>query len=53
MHFEQHLEETQQADLLLHVVDANHPHRQDLIDEVNTVLQEIDADEIPQLSGDE
>jgi GTP-binding protein HflX len=43
------LEETQQADLLLHVIDANHPHREDLIQEVNHVLREINANSVPQL----
>jgi GTP-binding protein HflX len=43
------LEETQQADLLLHVIDANHPNREDLIQEVNNVLREINADSVPQL----
>jgi len=43
------LEETVQADLLLHVVDAAHPgHDQQLI-EVNKVLQEIGAGDIPQI----
>jgi GTP-binding protein HflX len=43
------LEETIQADLLLHVVDINHPMRDRQIDEVNKVLKEISADRIPQL----
>ncbi len=43
------LEETQQADLLLHVVDISNPYRQDLIREVNVVLKEIQADGVPQL----
>jgi GTP-binding protein HflX len=43
------LEETQQADLLIHVVDASHLAREDLILQVNKVLQEIEADHIPQL----
>ncbi len=43
------LEETQQADLLLHVVDANHSNREDLIAEVNSVLKDINATDIPQL----
>lgn len=43
------LEETKQADLLLHVIDANHPHRQELIKEVDNVLSEIGAKAIPQL----
>lgn len=41
------LEETQQADLLLHVVDVASEHREDNIEQVNKVLQEIDADKLP------
>ena len=43
------LEETAQADLLLHVVDANSPERFDQIAEVNKVLQEIGAQHISQV----
>lgn len=43
------LEETIQADLLLHVVDAASPTRMEQIDEVNAVLKEIGADHIPQI----
>ena len=43
------LEETIEADLLLHVVDANHPLREMQIEEVNKVLAEIGADTIPQI----
>ncbi|MES2047144.1 MAG: GTPase HflX [Pseudomonadota bacterium] len=43
------LEETIHADLLLHVVDANSPVRLDQIQQVNQVLKEIGADQIPQL----
>ena len=47
--FRSTLEETVQADLLLHVVDASNPNRDDQISEVNKVLSEIDAGHIPQL----
>ncbi|MDO9053561.1 MAG: GTPase HflX [Gallionella sp.] len=47
--FRSTLEETVQADLLLHVVDASNPNRDDQISEVNKVLNEIDAGHIPQL----
>jgi GTP-binding protein HflX len=47
--FRSTLEETVQADLLLHVVDASNPNRDDQISEVNKVLAEIDAGDIPQL----
>jgi GTP-binding protein HflX len=43
------LEETVQADLLLHVVDASSSNRSEQIDEVNKVLKEIGADRIPQI----
>lgn len=43
------LEETIHADLLLHVVDASHPLRDQHIIEVNKVLKEIEADQIPQV----
>ncbi len=47
--FRSTLEETMQADLLLHVVDANNPIRDDQIAEVNKVLAEIGAADIPQV----
>ena len=43
------LEETIQADLLLHVVDASSGVREPQIDAVNKVLAEIGADAIPQI----
>ena len=43
------LEETVQADLLIHVVDSQHDSRLDLIDSVHQVVQEIGAADIPQL----
>jgi GTP-binding protein HflX len=43
------LEETIEADLLLHVVDASHPRRAQQIEDVNTVLAEIGASRIPQI----
>ena len=43
------LEETIHADLLVHVVDAANPRRDQQIEEVNAVLEEIGADRIPQL----
>ena len=43
------LEETVQADLLLHVVDASSSNRSEQIDEANKVLKEISADRIPQI----
>jgi GTPase len=43
------LEETVQADLLLHVVDAASPLRDEQVESVNRVLEEIGADDVPQL----
>jgi GTP-binding protein HflX len=47
--FRSTLEETVQADLLLHVVDVNNDNRDDQIAEVNKVLAEIGAADIPQI----
>lgn len=43
------LEETKEADLLIHVVDYAHPHRKEFIQDVNAVLEEMGADKIPQI----
>ncbi len=43
------LEETIQANLLLHVVDAHSDQRHSNIDEVNSVLREIGADDVHQI----
>ncbi len=43
------LEETVQADILLHVVDAVSPNRDEQVEEVNKLLKEIGADAIPQV----
>jgi len=43
------LEETIHADLLLHVVDAASPVRRDQMEQVNLVLKEIGAEDVPQL----
>ncbi|MCS6943982.1 MAG: GTPase HflX [Sutterellaceae bacterium] len=47
--FKSTLEESVQADLLLHVVDAAAPARQAHIEVVQRVLTEIGADHVPQL----
>jgi GTP-binding protein HflX len=47
--FRSTLEETVQADLLLHVVDASNPRHDEQIDAVNVVLAEIGAADIPQI----
>ena len=43
------LEETALADVLLHVVDAGHPEFERQMDDVDKVLEEIGAHEVPQL----
>ena len=43
------LEETIQADILLHVVDASSTNRDEQIEAVNSLLKEINADAIPQI----
>lgn len=47
--FKATLEETLNADLLLHVIDASSAERDDNIYQVQDVLAEIDAQDIPQL----
>ncbi|MFK5913540.1 MAG: GTPase HflX [Woeseiaceae bacterium] len=47
--FRSTLKETQDADLLLHVVDASSDEREDNLNQVNLVLEEIDAADRPQL----
>jgi len=41
------LEEVSEADLLLHVIDVGDPHREAHIEQVNQVLVEIGADQVP------
>ena len=43
------LSEAADADLLLHVIDASHPNRDEQIEAVEAVLREIGADEVPQI----
>ncbi len=47
--FEATLEETARADLLLHVVDGASPNRERQMEEVDKVLQEIGAEQVPQI----
>jgi GTP-binding protein HflX len=47
--FRSTLEETVQADLLVHVVDASNPQHDEQVEAVNGVLAEIGAADIPQL----
>ena len=43
------LEEAVQADLLLHVIDVSSSNREEQIEQVNRVLKEIGAEQVPQL----
>ena len=47
--FQATLQEAADADLLLHVVDAANPHHPEQVAEVQRVLHEIGAGEVPQL----
>ena len=47
--FRSTLSEAREADLLLHVIDAADPLREDRIAQVDSVLQEIGAGDIPQV----
>ena len=47
--FRSTLEETREASLLLHVVDASHDNAEENIFQVNTVLKDIEADNVPQI----
>jgi len=47
--FRSTLEETREASLLLHIVDASHINASDNIAQVNSVLREIGAQDVPQI----
>jgi GTP-binding protein HflX len=47
--FQSTLTEAREAHLLLHVIDASDPRRDEHIDEVNAVLEQIGAQAIPQI----
>ena len=47
--FRSTLQETREAQLLVHVIDAADDNRDDNIEQVNAVLEEIGAHEVPQL----
>ena len=47
--FKSTLEETRQANVLLHVVDASDPNNRDKIEQVEEIIEQIDADEIPRI----
>jgi GTP-binding protein HflX len=47
--FRSTLQESREADLLLHVIDASDPNRDEIVEQVESVLEEIGADEVPQV----
>ena len=47
--FKSTLQETIEADLLLHVIDSTDEHLQETIDEVERVIDEIGAGEVPRI----
>ena len=47
--FRSTLQETREADLLLHVIDASDPDRDEILDQVDSVLDEIGAGKVPQI----
>ena len=48
--FQSTLQETQEADLLLHVIDAADPEREEKVAQVDDVLAQIGADTVPQIA---
>ncbi len=47
--FRSTLEETREADLLVHLVDASDVHREEKIEDVHEVIREVGAESVPQL----
>ncbi len=47
--FRSTLQETKEADLILHLIDASDADRWRRVRQVNAVLKEIDADQVPQI----
>jgi GTP-binding protein HflX len=47
--FRSTLQETKEADLILHLIDASEPDRWQRVRQVNAVLKEIGADQVPQI----
>ena len=47
--FRSTLQEAREADLILHLIDASDPNRWQRVRQVNAVLQELDADRVPQI----
>ena len=47
--FRSTLQEAREADLILHLIDANDPNRWQRVRQVNAVLKQLDADKVPQI----
>lgn len=47
--FKSTLQETREADLILHLIDASDPNRWQRVRQVNSVLKQLDAAEVPQI----
>jgi len=47
--FKSTLQEAREADLILHLIDASDPNRWQRVRQVNSVLKQLDADQIPQI----
>ncbi len=47
--FRSTLQEAREADLILHLIDASDPNRWQRVRQVNSVLQELEADKVPQM----
>jgi len=47
--FRSTLQEAREADLILHLIDASDPNRWQRVRQVNAVLTQLEADEIPQI----
>lgn len=47
--FKSTLQEAREADLILHLIDASDPNRWQRVRQVNSVLKQLDADNVPQV----
>ena len=47
--FRSTLQEAREANLILHLIDASDPNRWQRVRQVNSVLQQLDADRVPQI----
>lgn len=47
--FKSTLQEAREADLILHLIDASDPARWQRVRQVNSVLKQLDADQVPQI----